>query len=223
MEDVVAHGDSRRVRPGNRRDFGVAAALLAASMADDPASLWLHPKESTRRTRLTRAFRTSLDDARDCSDGVDLALDGTGAIVGVAVWLATFHILPRASVGRQLKSLHTYGAQASRAHTSSRATYAAGVQEPHWHLLAVGVTATARGRGHGRDLVSAGMYRAAADGVPVHVETTNPSNLSFYERLGFETTGVLDLPGGGPRRWLLRQMPQPAPNHVRSRRSRDTR
>lgn len=222
MGDVVARDDARRVRPGNRKDFGVAAALLAASLADDPATLWLHPKESTRRTRAIRGFRTSLDDARDCSDGVDLALDSTGAIVGVAVWLATFHILPRATIGRQLKSLHTYGSQAARARADAHVTYAAGVQEPHWHLLAVGVAEAARGRGHGRDLVAAGMYRAAADGVPVHLETTNPSNLSFYERLGFETTGVIDLPGGGPRRWLLRQVPQPVPNHVRSRRSRDT-
>ncbi len=191
-------------------------------MADDPTTLWLHPKEPTRRTRLTRGFRTSLDDARDCSDGVDLALDSTGAIVGVAVWLATFHILPRATVGRQLKSLHTYGSRAARARTSTRATYAAGVQEPHWHLLAVGVAAAARGRGHGRDLIAAGMYRAAADGVPVHLETTNPGNLAYYERLGFETTAAIDLPGGGPRRWLMRQVPQPIPNHVSRRRSRNT-
>ncbi|MGY0498125.1 GNAT family N-acetyltransferase [Nocardia sp. FBN12] len=222
MGDAVTGDDARRIRPGNRKDFGVAAGLLAASMADDPATRWLHPKESTRRTRLTRAFRTSLDDSRDCSDGVDLALDGTGSIVGVAVWLATFHVLPRATMGRQLKALHTYGSQAARARTGARATYAAGVQEQHWHLLAVGVAAAARGRGHGRDLVAAGMYRAAADGVPVHLETTNPSNLSFYERLGFETTGVIDLPGGGPRRWLMRQVPQPIPNHPRGRRPRDT-
>ncbi|MGF0319335.1 GNAT family N-acetyltransferase [Nocardia fluminea] len=221
MGDAVQE-DARRIRPGNRKDFGVAAALLAASLADDPSTLWLHPKESTRRTRLVRSFRSSLDDARDCSDGVDLALDSSGAIVGVAAWLATFHILPRATLGRQLKSIHTYGSLAGRASAGARATYAAGVQEQHWHLLAVGVSAAARGCGHGRDLIAAGMYRAAADGVPVHLETTNPANLSFYERLGFETTAVLDLPGGGPRRWLMRQVPQPIPNPGRDRRPRNT-
>ncbi|MFD3705326.1 GNAT family N-acetyltransferase [Nocardia sp. NPDC058658] len=221
MGDAV-QGSVRRVRPGNRKDFGVAADLLAASLADDPATLWLHPNESTRRIRSVRAFRTSLDDSRDCSDGVDLALDSTGAIVGVAVWLATFHILPRATIGRRLKALHTYGSQAARANVDTHATYAAGVQEQHWHLLAVGVAATARGRGHGRDLIAAGMYRAAADGVPVHLETTNPSNLAFYERLGFDTTAVIDLPGGGPRRWLMRQVPQPISDQFRSRRPRNT-
>ncbi|MGW5922433.1 hypothetical protein ACWFPY_25880 [Nocardia fluminea] len=43
MDDVVQE-DARRIRPGNRKDFGVAAALLAASLADDPSTLWLHPK-----------------------------------------------------------------------------------------------------------------------------------------------------------------------------------
>ncbi|MFF5037253.1 hypothetical protein [Nocardia salmonicida] len=114
MGDAV-HGNTRRIRPGNRKDFGVAAELLAAALADDPATLWLHPKESTRRIRLAWSFRSSLDDSRDCSDGVDLALDGTGAIVGVAVWLATFHILPRATVGRQLSALRTYGSHAAQA------------------------------------------------------------------------------------------------------------
>ncbi|MFD4462574.1 GNAT family N-acetyltransferase [Nocardia sp. NPDC058480] len=221
MGDAVQE-HARRIRPGNRKDFGVAAELLAASLAEDPATLWLHPKESSRRTRLARSFRASLDDSRDCSDGVDLALDSSGAIVGVAVWLATFHILPRATVGRQLKAWHTYGSHAARARTGARATYAAGVQEQHWHLLAVGVSAAARGRGHGRDLIAAGMYRAAADAVPVHLETTNPNNLSYYERLGFDTTAVIDLPGGGPRRWLMRQVPQSIPNPARGRRPRDT-
>ncbi|WP_328661393.1 GNAT family N-acetyltransferase [Nocardia salmonicida] len=221
MGDAV-HGNTRRIRPGNRKDFGVAAELLAAALADDPATLWLHPKESTRRIRLARSFRSSLDDSRDCSDGVDLALDGTGAIVGVAVWLATFHILPRATVGRQLGALRTYGSHAAQARAGAQATYAAGVQEQHWHLLALGVSAKARGRGHGQDLVAAGMYRAAADGVPVHLETTNPNNLSFYERLGFDTTAVIDLPGGGPCRWLMRQVPQPISSPVRGRRSRST-
>ncbi|MGW5922432.1 GNAT family N-acetyltransferase [Nocardia fluminea] len=153
---------------------------------------------------------------------MDLALDSSGAIVGVAAWLATFHILPRPTLGRQLKSIHTYGSLAGRANAGARATYAAGVQEQHWHLLAVGVSAAARGRGHGRDLIAAGMYRAAADGVPVHLETTNPGNLSFYERLGFDTTAVLDLPDGGPRRWLMRQVPQPILNPGRDRRPRNT-
>lgn len=191
-------------------------------MADDPATLWLHPSQSTRRTRLARSFRTLLDDSRDCSDGVDLALDSTGAMVGVAVWMATTHILPRETVGRRLKARHVYGAHAARAHQSARVTYAAGVQEQHWHLMAVGVAAAARGRGHGRELIAAGMYRAAADRIPVHLETTNPSNLSFYERLGFETTAVIDLPAGGPRSWLMRQVAQPVSNHVSGRRARDT-
>ncbi|MFD4356674.1 GNAT family N-acetyltransferase [Nocardia sp. NPDC058518] len=221
MGDAVQE-NARRIRPGNRKDFGVAAELLAASLAADPATLWLHPKESSRRTRLVRSFRSSLDDSRDCSDGVDLALDSTGSIVGVAVWLATFHILPRATVGRELKEWHIYGSHAARARRGARVTGAAGVQEQHWHLMAVGVSAAARGRGHGRDLIAAGMYRAAADGVPVHLETTNPNNVSFYERLGFDTTAVIDLPGGGPRRWLMRQVPQSIPDHARSRRSRDT-
>ena len=133
-----------------------------------------------------------------------------------------FIILPRATVGRQLRALRTYGSHAAQARAGAQATYAAGVQEQHWHLLAVGVSAKARGRGHGQDLIAAGMYRAAADGVPVHLETTNPNNLSFYERLGFDTTAVIDLPGGGPRRWLMRQVPQPISSPARGRRSRST-
>jgi ribosomal protein S18 acetylase RimI-like enzyme len=63
---------------------------------------------------------------------------------------------------------------------------------PHWYLSAVGTVGAARGMGAGRALVAAGIDRAAAAGLPVHLESTNPANASDYERLGFASVGRVD-------------------------------
>ncbi|WP_020113554.1 hypothetical protein [Salinispora oceanensis] len=39
------------------------------------------------------------------------------------------------------------------------------------------------------------------------VETSASANLRFYRRCGFEVTGEVTVPGGGPRVWAMRRPP----------------
>ena len=43
-----------------------------------------------------------------------------------------------------------------------------------------------------------------ADGAPAYLESTNPRNVSLYERHGFVATGSIELPGGPPLTAMLR-------------------
>jgi predicted N-acetyltransferase YhbS len=54
-----------------------------------------------------------------------------------------------------------------------------------------------QGRGAGERAIRPALDAARAAGVSVHLESTNPRNLPFYERLGFARTGSLAL-GTGP-------------------------
>jgi hypothetical protein len=45
--------------------------------------------------------------------------------------------------------------------------------------------------------------RADADGVATYLETTNPDNLDYYQRYGFDVRDTIDLGGGVPTCWTM--------------------
>jgi len=84
--------------------------------------------------------------------------------------------------------------------------------EPHWHLGPVAVDAHLQRRGIGSVLMSeycARLDRARAVG---YLETDTPTNVTFYERFGFETIGsapVLNTPNWFMRRAAYAENPKP--------------
>jgi len=68
--------------------------------------------------------------------------------------------------------------------------------EPHWYLAVLGVRREARGPGLGSALLTPGLARADVEGLPCYLESSNPRNVSLYERHGFEVTAEHWLPDG---------------------------
>jgi GNAT superfamily N-acetyltransferase len=66
---------------------------------------------------------------------------------------------------------------------------------PHWYLPFIGVRPEARGRGLGARLLSRGLARADAEGMPAYLEATNRRNAALYARHGFLPLGVVEAPG----------------------------
>jgi ribosomal protein S18 acetylase RimI-like enzyme len=64
-------------------------------------------------------------------------------------------------------------------------------KEPHWYLPFIGVDPSAQNRGIGRALMSYGVSRCVQQGQSVYLESTNPRNISLYERHGFEVMGEI--------------------------------
>ena len=84
--------------------------------------------------------------------------------------------------------------------------------EPMWphalglgaSLAAIGVDPAAQGTGLGRALVADGLARAAADGLPVYLQTYRIENVAWYSTLGFEVVSEgshADVPHGWGMRW----------------------
>jgi len=59
-------------------------------------------------------------------------------------------------------------------------------EESHWYLPVIGVEPNAQGRGLGGALLRHALARCDAEGSPAYLESTNPRNISLYERHGFE-------------------------------------
>ena len=61
---------------------------------------------------------------------------------------------------------------------------------PHWYLPWFGVDGARQGRGLGGELMRNCLAFVDQDHLPAYLETPNPRNIPFYERHGFEITGV---------------------------------
>lgn len=61
--------------------------------------------------------------------------------------------------------------------------------EPHWYLAVLGVDGHRQGKGLGAMLMKHALARIDGEGVPAYLESSNPRNIPFYERHGFEVMG----------------------------------
>ncbi|MGC4771646.1 GNAT family N-acetyltransferase [Micromonospora sp. DT44] len=85
------------------------------------------------------------------------------------------------------------------------AVHAALPTYPFWYLGVLGTHPDSAGRGWGRAVMRAGLARAAADGLPAILETSNPGNVELYRRAGWEVIGSLAEP---VPTWFMRQPPR---------------
>jgi ribosomal protein S18 acetylase RimI-like enzyme len=78
---------------------------------------------------------------------------------------------------------------------------------PHWHLGKVGVDPAYRRMGLGSRLMAYRLSMCDAQGLSAYLESSNRENLSFYERLGFEVLGEIQV-GSSPALFPMLRQPQ---------------
>ena len=78
----------------------------------------------------------------------------------------------------------------------------------HWYLMVIGTDPAVRGAGLGQALMRSRLDRCDAEGAPAYLEATKPDLVPYYSRFGFDVTGKIDLPDGGPTMWLMWRQPR---------------
>jgi ribosomal protein S18 acetylase RimI-like enzyme len=68
--------------------------------------------------------------------------------------------------------------------------------DAHWYLPLIGVDPAMQGRGLGQLLMEPILKRCDRAGLLAYLESSNPKNINFYERLGFAITAELEIDGG---------------------------
>ena len=186
------------------------AATLTDAFADDPLSRWMTPAHGYPG-RLTHLFRFLL------SDGVSRAVVDTLAggpdiaLAGAAIWtrpgqwkvpgttlVRNAGLIARAS-GMRLPRLIGRLTQLEHLHPTEPA---------HWYLQVLGVACDHRGRGLGSALLSSRLAQLDEQQVPAYLESSNPRNLSLYQRHGFTITKEVAFRHGPPQ-WLMWREPRP--------------
>lgn len=70
-------------------------------------------------------------------------------------------------------------------------------EEACWYLPLIAVDPYYQGQGFGSQLMKHALKRVDEDGLPAYLESSNPRNISLYERHGFEIMGEIRV-GSSP-------------------------
>ncbi|WP_329395616.1 GNAT family N-acetyltransferase [Streptomyces melanogenes] len=184
-------------------DAALISRTLARAFEDDPMMRWFFPDDTAREAALSRYY-TTLFTRQYVHHGV---CERTGA--AAAFWVppeAQDKAVPDAETIRELEDI--LGDRAGSFREAVEAVAGHGPQEPHWYLAAIGADPAGQGQGHGSALLRSGLAKADAAGMPVHLESSKPSNLPVYEHFGFTVLEEVRLPGNGPTLWAMRRAPR---------------
>jgi ribosomal protein S18 acetylase RimI-like enzyme len=80
-------------------------------------------------------------------------------------------------------------------------------REPHWYLPLLGVDPARQGQGLGSRLLEHATWLFDLDGAVAYLESSNPRNVSLYQRHGFEALGRIQV-GSSPVFTPMRRDPR---------------
>ncbi|GAB2464476.1 GNAT family N-acetyltransferase [Streptosporangium sandarakinum] len=199
--------EARRIGPGETAE---AAAVLARAFDGYAWTSWTVAADR-HRERLAGLFRLTVEEV-GLPYGEAWAADGDdGRMAAVAVWLRPDRPVPgEVWQGLAAREEELSGDRHAAMIAADSACAALRADEPSFVLATVGVLPERQGGGTGTAVLRPGLAEADRVGLPATLETSAESNVRFYRRLGFEVTGEIRVPGGGPRVWAMRRPPAPS-------------
>lgn len=78
---------------------------------------------------------------------------------------------------------------------------------PHWYLPMIGVDPAKQNQGIGSKLMKQALKRCDQDRLPAYLESSNPRNISLYERHGFKIAGKIQS-GSSPEMFPMLREPR---------------
>lgn len=185
-----------QVRPDERER---AVDTLTLAFAADPILRWMYPAPHDYLTHFPEVMLAFGGAAFD--QGTVWQLEDQSA---VAMWMppgvepdgdATVARFEASLEGVVLDDLMALFGQMEDAHP----TY------PLWYLPWFGVEVAVQGQGRGSTLMRPCLDMVDSQHLPAYLDSTNPRNLSFYERHGFEVTGRWQAGSSPPIISMLRE------------------
>lgn len=78
--------------------------------------------------------------------------------------------------------------------------------ESHWYLPLIGVDPTHHGKGYGSSLLKHALEQCDKEGSKAYLESSNPRNISLYQRHGFKALGEIQC-GSSPTMIPMLRLP----------------
>jgi GNAT superfamily N-acetyltransferase len=175
-----------------------AIATVVSAFADDPVERWLFPESEQYQRHFPEFVAAFGGEAFDQETAWGLT-----DFSAVALWLPPgtepdeepiVSVLTETVSAQKHEDLFSVLEQMDEAHPDY----------PHWYLPWLGVEHGRQGAGLGARLLHHCLTTVDERRLPAYLETPNPRTIPFYERFGFEVTGVAQAGACPPITLMLR-------------------
>ncbi|MGH1488843.1 MAG: GNAT family N-acetyltransferase [Acidimicrobiales bacterium] len=168
--------------------------VVARAFADDPVMCWIFDDAPDPARSLTAFMRIVCERSISVGHAYELT-EGEGA----ALWAPPDSSLFNEVSGREVFRLlsEAYGPKRAEAVlVALREATDFHPEEPHFYLSTIGVDPESRGNGYGAKLLSRVLDVCDSEDTLAYLESSNPRNISLYERHGFKAITEVRLPDG---------------------------
>jgi GNAT superfamily N-acetyltransferase len=175
-----------------------AVSALTLAFVRDPIMRWFYPEPAQYLSHFPGFCHAFGGRAFEC--GAAWASDDSG---GAALWLRPGiepdgdaiekHLMTTVEESK-LETLGSTLEQMDKIHPD----------EPHWYLAIIGVDAAHQGKGTGAKLLQIALAECDEAGTIAYLESSNPANVSLYERHGFEVAGEIRAGDAPPATPMIR-------------------
>jgi GNAT superfamily N-acetyltransferase len=195
-------------RRAGTADRDALSACLTAAFFDDPVVTWLVPDDDRRRRILDPLFGVYVDAYLPHGETY-ITSDGGGA----AVWLT-----PGGELFGDAADAEAFGAAVEEIAGADGAARFGQLEElfgqyhpeePLYYCQFLATVPAFQSRGIGSTFLREMLARADRDCLPAYHEATTLRNRALYERHGYVSQGVFNLPDDGPPLWRMWREPRP--------------
>jgi GNAT superfamily N-acetyltransferase len=187
------------IRPATAADRAKLADSLASAFSEDPLFSWMAGAGPNKplQPKMRILFDTFLK--LDLKRSEHLVFTDEDSI-GVAIWKAPNKWkVPTGDMVRALPALlRAFGTKAPRMIGALNAIEKVHPKEEHYYLEALGTRQDMQSKGLGSAVMRHTLDRCDAEGLPAYLESSNPRNVPFYARHGFDVTGEIVVGKGAP-------------------------
>jgi ribosomal protein S18 acetylase RimI-like enzyme len=169
----------KRIRAAHDSERAKVVAALVAGFLCDPVSRWCWPESDSYLANMP-VFINAYG-GKAFQNGSAWTDD---AVVGAALWLPPGEQPDEEELGRSMSTVVDEKQGDLFAALEELETYHP--HEPHWFLPLIAVDPMCQGHGVGSELMRHAVAKCDESGTPAYLESSNPRNISLYERHGFK-------------------------------------
>lgn len=179
-------------------EAGVIDSLKMAFVAD-PATRWVWPEPQKYLSNFSSFAKAFGGQAFECKSA-----HYVGNYSGAALWLPP-NVHP--DVDALTALMQSSGSDEARKDGPEVFERMSSFHpnEPHWYLPLLGVDPLYHGKGLGSALMEHALILCDQDNKYAYLESSNPKNVTFYKRLGFEILGTIQVNTSPPIIPMLRK------------------
>jgi GNAT superfamily N-acetyltransferase len=176
-----------------------AIAILVEAFGADPVNRWVWPDEEQFQASFPAFVRAFAGQAFECNTAYSV-----GADAGAALWLPPGAHSDEEALVRLVEQTVRADRQPALFELFERmgGHHPTG---PHWYLPLIGVRPSQQGKGYGAALLQPILAACDRDGLPAFLESSNPRNLTLYQRHGFEILATIEIGSSPPIFPMVRQ------------------